>query len=98
MFFRHLSQPFGLYLGITQAYGLVHAISGVWSYKTSLYNTKYDEPKRELLLVDKVGLVVANTVTAPFLWPFLLREDLIRLECFARGQSTQGYLPASDDT
>jgi hypothetical protein len=48
--------------------------------------------------VDKVGLVVVNTVTAPFLWPFILRTDLIRLECFARGQTAQDYLPASDDT
>ena len=94
-YFRH---PFGLYLGITQAYGAVHGILDVWSYKTSLYRTTYKEPTRELLLVDKVGLVVVNTVTAPFLWPFILRTDLIRLECFARGQPAQDYLPASDDT
>lgn len=87
-----------IYINVTCAYGLAHAIPRVWSYKTSLYNALYTEPKRELLLVDKVGLVVANTVTAPFLWPFLLREDLIRLECFARGRPAQDYLPASDDT
>ena len=87
-----------IYMNVTCAYGLAHAIPRVWSYKTSLYNTLYTEPKRELLLVDKVGLVVANTVTAPFMWPFLLREDLIRLECFARGRAAQDYLPASDDT
>ena len=94
-YFRH---PFGLYLGITQAYGAVHAIVDVWSYKTSLYRTSYKDPTRELLLVDKVGLVVVNTAMAPFLWPFILRTDLIRLECFARGQPAQDYLPASDDT
>ena len=87
-----------IYINVTCAYGLAHAIPRVWSYKTSLYNTLFTEPKRELLLVDKVGLVVANTVTAPFMWPFLLREDLIRLECFARGRPAQDYLPASDDT
>jgi hypothetical protein len=87
-----------IYINVTCAYGLAHAIPYVWSYKTSLYNTLYTETKREMLLVDKVGLVVANTVTAPFMWPFLLREDLIRLECFARGRPAQDYLPASDDT
>ena len=86
------------YFHITWAYGLAHAIPYVWSYKTSLYRTLYKDPKRELLLVDKAALVVATTVTGPFLWPFLLREDLIRLECFAGGQPTHDYLPASVDS
>ncbi len=86
------------YFHITWAYGLAHAMPYVWSYKTSLYRTTYNEPKRELLVVDKAGLVIVNMASAPIMWPFLLREDLIRLECFMRGKPAGEYLPASDDT
>lgn len=80
------------------AYGLAHAVPFVWSYKTSMYSTYGRlEPKRELLLVDKVGLVFATTVTAPILWPFLLREDMIRLECFACGKPVSDYIPPESD-
>jgi hypothetical protein len=92
-----LSSLWNRYLGCTMAYGLAHAVPFVWSYKTSLYRKHYNDPLRELLLVDKVGLVFATTVTAPILWPFLLREDMIRLECFACGKPVSDYIPPESD-
>ena len=92
-----LSSVWNKYLGITMAYGFAHAVPFAWSYKTSLYRTTYNAPKQELLVVDKVALVVVNTVTTPFLWPFLLREDMIRLECFARGKPVSDYIVPDSD-
>lgn len=91
-----LHRSLSLYIKCTCLYGLAHGIPYAWSYKTRIYKSSYREPK-ELLLVDKVGVVVANTVTAPILWPLLFREDLIRLECLARGKPVRDYLPADDD-
>lgn len=86
-----------LYLQGTCLYGLAHAIPHAWSHKTRMYRKSYSEEARELLLVDKAGMVAANVMTAPFLWPFLLRYDLIRFECLVRGKPVSEYLPANDD-
>ena len=83
-----------LYVGVTCAYGLAHAIPDACSRKTSVY---YGHGKRELLHVEKLGLIVADTVTAPVRWPALLRSDLIRLECLVRGKPTRDYLPSAND-
>jgi hypothetical protein len=83
-----------LYIGATCAYGLAHAIPDAFSRKTNVY---YAHGKRELLYVDRLGLIVANTVTAPMCWPVLLRSDLIRLECLARGKPVRDYLPNAND-
>lgn len=82
------------YLKITLAYGFVHAVPYAWNCKTSLYS---GHGRRELLVVDKASVIFANTVTAPILWPFLLRDDLIRVECFVRGKPVKDYLPTNDD-
>ena len=47
--------------------------------------------------MDKAAVVIGMTVSAPVLWPLLLRRDLIRLECLARGKPAGEYLPANDD-
>ena len=86
-----------LYVWGTCAYGFAHAVTDTWSRKTNMYRKHYSEPDREMLLVDKLGLITANTVSTPILWPILLREDLIRLECLARGKPIRDYLPASDE-
>lgn len=88
--------PFALklYFRMTCAYGLGHAVPWAWSYKTNMYNT---HGKRELLLVDKLGVIAVSTLVAPFNWPFLLREDLIRIECLMRGKPVGEYLGPNDD-
>ena len=83
-----------IYLRTTCAYGLVHAIQWTWSRTTNLYNT---HGRREFLHVDKLLLVGLNTVSAPFIWPLLLRADLIRLECLVRGKPVGEYLGPEHD-
>ncbi len=92
-----LQRALNLYLNVTLAYGLAHALPSAWSYKTSMYSTGYHAPKKELLFVDKTAMVFASTVSTPVLWPILLRDDLIRVECLVRGKPIRDYLPASDD-
>lgn len=92
-----LPRALRLYLNVTLAYGLAHALPSMWSYETGMYRTSYDSPKREMLLVDKVGMVFAETVSTPVLWPLLMRRDLIRVECLVRGKPVRDYLPANDD-
>jgi hypothetical protein len=76
------------YCVITFAYGAVHAIRELWSFKTY-----YKNKKQEMALVDKLSMGVGMTGSAYFLWPVLLRQDLIRLECLLRGKSVTDYLP-----
>ena len=83
-----------LYVGATSAYGLAHGVPYAWNKKTRMYG---DSSKCDMLLVDKCFLVAANTVTAPMLWPLIMRDDLIRLECLVRGKSTRDYLPNAND-
>lgn len=93
-----MHRAFNLYINATLAYGLAHSLSSVWSRKTRAYRTTYDEPAKELLVVDKCFLVLVNTGMSPVIWPYFLRRDLIQLECLARGKPVRDYLPADDDT
>jgi hypothetical protein len=83
-----------LYMGVTVTYGLAHAIPYVWSKKTWTYR---GHGPREMLVIDKIILTAAYTMTTPFLWPILVRRDCARLECLARGKPIQDYLPADDE-
>lgn len=81
------------YCGITFAYGALHAIRDLWSYKTTLYNVK----KQEMAFVDKLIVGASMTCSTYFLWPALLRKDLIHLECLLNGKRVADYLPDIDD-
>lgn len=81
------------YCGITFAYGALHAIGALWSYKTTLYSVN----KQEMAFVDKLLFGASMTGSAYFLWPALLRRDLIHLECLLRGKRATDYLPYIDD-
>lgn len=84
----------GLYLKGATLFGLVHAIPYAWSHQSSIYPT---HGRRELLVVDKVALIGFYALSAPVVWPLMLREDLVRLECLVRGKSVREYLPVNDD-
>ena len=72
-------QGLRLYAGATCAYGAVHAIPALW-------------PKTDMLVVDKVFTGAALTVSTVFVWPFLLRRDLVYLECLVRGKQARDFL------
>ena len=88
----HMSKAHKYYCGITFAYGAVHAIRELWSCKTY-----YNQKKQEMALVDKLSFGVGMTGSAYFLWPILLRQDLIHLECLLRGKRVADYLPYIED-
>ena len=67
-----------VYLGVTCAFSMVHAI---WDIASPEY--------KDFMVVDKIGLVLLATVSGFVIWPILLREDLILLECLVRGCSTK---------
>ena len=69
-------------------YGMAHAIPKVRSYRTYMYPC----PQKPLLLADQVLLGALITASTPLTWPLMLREDLVRLECFVRGKPVQDYL------
>lgn len=81
------------YCGITFTYGALHAIRDLWSYKTTLYSVN----KQEMAFVDKLLFGASMTGSAYFLWPALLRKDLIHLECLLNGKRVADYLPDIDD-
>lgn len=81
------------YCGITFAYGALHAIRDLWSYKTTLYDVK----KQEMAFVDKLVVGAGMTCSTYFLWPALLRKDLIHLECLLRGNQVTDYLKFVQD-
>ncbi len=86
------------YVSVTCAYGLAHTIPEVWSKKTKLYNKLLSDPtEKEMLTVDKVVMCVLRTATAPLTWPWMLRRDLVHLECLVRGKPSWEYLPSGDD-
>jgi hypothetical protein len=78
-----------LYVGVTWAYGVAHAIPFLWSRKTKYVLSK---ERQDMLLVDKVLHGAQLGCSSLFLWPFLLREDLIRLECLMRGKRASDFL------
>jgi hypothetical protein len=83
-----------LLIGTGFAYGLAHAIPLVRARRT-VYKYDFNDNKlgREpLLWTDQLGLAAAIAVSTPFTWPFMLREDLIRLECLVRGKQARDYI------
>jgi hypothetical protein len=90
----NLSVGLKCYLWVTCAYGLAHSVQDVWALKTNLYGSHVSKPDnlREMMLVDKFVVVVMGTVSSSVLWPLLLRDDLIRLECLVRGKQVKDYL------
>ena len=80
------------YVCLTCGYGLVHAVCEAWSLQTRIYQLHPGDPPREVLLVDKASLIAFATMVTPATWPLLLRDDLIRLECYVRGKRVADYL------
>ena len=87
-----MSKAHNYYCCITFTYGAVHAIRELWSCKTY-----YKNKKQEMALVDKLSLGVGMTGAGYFLWPILLRKDLIHLECLLRGKRVEDYLQYIED-
>jgi hypothetical protein len=82
--------------GTTLAYGFTREVTVTYDYKDSkkYYNQKTGQTElKEMLLVDKIGRITGNlnTVAAMGAWPFMLGEDLVRLDCAVKGRDPSKY-------
>jgi hypothetical protein len=94
---RKLANPsyassFLVYVNVTGLYGLIRAVTYDYSWEKNYFNSKTGNfETKDMLLTDKVGRIAHNAISAVFLWPITLREDLARLECAARGKDTKEF-------
>ncbi len=80
------------YVAATAAYGFTRAVTYDYDGTQRYYNfngAKYET--KTMLVVDNVGRIVWKTGMAVFRWPFMLRRDAVRLECFACGKDLKEY-------
>ena len=79
------------YLSCTFLYGAIHSTINI--PRESLY-TNYTNGKHEkqtVLFTHKLGYVLFGGGLGISLWPLMLRNDLIQLECFLRGKDAANY-------
>ena len=84
--------PLAYYLCGTLSYGFIRSVSYNWNStrryhenSTGLYVLK------EKLIIDKIGSVTGDTLAAVAVWPVMMGEDLVRLECVVRGKDSGEY-------
>ena len=77
-----LPRALHLYWNVTCAYALAHAVPYAWSHRST----------KELLVVDKMLLIVGGALSGPLIWPLFVRDDLVRVECLVRGKRARDYL------
>ena len=81
-----------VYSTTTLAYGFARAVTWAYDGNSRYYNKKTGEFElKEMLLVDKIGRVANSTISAVFIWPILIGEDLTRLECAVKGKDPAEY-------
>jgi hypothetical protein len=80
------------YFNMCITYGFVRSVT--YDYKgTKRYYNEVTEKReeKEMLLVDKIGRITGGSCAALFIWPVMLGEDLVRLECAVKGKDTREY-------
>ena len=91
-YLNSLSKAVNVYVLSVWTYGFTRAAT--WDRKDTqeYYNsiTRRREVK-DKLVVEKVGGAFAGGFIALFVWPFMLGEDLTRLECVVRGKNAREY-------
>lgn len=80
------------YAFVTTAYGLVRSVTYNRERSKQYRNLKTERYEtRPMLLVDRIERIISRSLSALIVWPFMLGEDLSRLECLARGRDPQEY-------
>ena len=81
-----------IYVNTTLAYGFTRAVTYDYEGEKKYYNEKKEKyEKKEMLIFDKIGQISAKTFAALFGWPFMLGDDLPRLECAVLGKDHREY-------
>jgi len=80
------------YVKSTFLYGFGRAVTYEYEGTGKYWNKKLERSEtKEMLILDKIGRVMGKSFSAIFVWPFLLGEDLFRLECHVRGKDIEEY-------
>jgi predicted patatin/cPLA2 family phospholipase len=80
------------YVFVTAGYGFVRSVTYDYSHTKEYFNTKkYAIETKQMLLTDHLGRITSRTLAAVFAWPWMLGEDLTRLECAVRGKDYAEY-------
>lgn len=87
-----LNRIVNIYLNTTLAYGFVRAVTYNYENQKLYYNAHTsDFERKEMLVFDKIGTISFKTSAAVVAWPFMLRDDLVRLECAITGKDPDEY-------
>ena len=89
---QFISKMITCYTVSTCLYGFIHSVAYNYDSSKKYYqkSTASYEPKQKLL-ADKLGSVALGTAAAPVVWPIMFWEDLMHLECVARGKDPAEY-------
>ncbi len=80
------------YLGSTMLYGFGRAVTYDYEGTKKYFNKKNERYElKEMLLLDKIGSVLFKSIVTITVWPFMLGEDLARLECHLCGKDIKEY-------
>ena len=81
-----------VYVQSVAVYGFTRAVTWDYAGSKEYYNARTHEYEiKEKLLVDKAWCVLDGTFSAYFAWPFMLGDDLTRLECAVKGRDAREY-------
>jgi hypothetical protein len=88
----HVSKFVKYYASATLLYGFVRSVTYDFKPTGEYYNWKtHSYETKDILLVDCVKRVTANTAAAVTVWPLMLNDDIVRLECAVYGKDPREY-------
>lgn len=80
------------YVNTTLAYGFTRSVTYDYQHTMEYRNKEAGTYEtKEMLVIDKIRRVCGHSVMAIGAWPFMLGEDLTRLECVIRGKNPREY-------
>ncbi len=80
------------YVCATAAYGFGRAATYDREQTKRYFNYRTGRTElKDKLFVEQFGRMVHCALAAPMAWPVMLGEDLVRLECAARGRDVAEY-------
>ena len=89
---RTIMLHLGRYMLVTTTYGCISAIPQTWRQKRKYTNG--ETFMTELLptpIVEKFGRVFLKSLAATAWWPYMLYNDLLRLELHCKGENPRKY-------
>jgi hypothetical protein len=80
------------YVGLTMAYGAVRCSLNMYDRQQTYFNfNSMREEIKPMLLSEKAGTTLSQSICAPLVWPFMIAEDAVYLELRLRGEDPAAY-------